>query len=102
MNFIICKVIAGDCAWNFSGRGTHPLQSSCTPDSWERVITLGSAIAICGADIPPILAIKEHIPTAEERIVVGNSSAVNMYTRAKLDEAKNLPNIAKTVLEKKC
>ena len=48
--------------------------------------------------MPPILAMSEQIPTAEERMVVGNSSAVNMYTKAKLEEAKNLPNMANTVL----
>ena len=29
-------------------------------------LTVGSDIAICGADIPPILAIKEHIPTPDD------------------------------------
>ena len=40
--------------------------------------TFGKYVLMKGAEKPPILAIREHMPTPEERIVVGNSSAVYM------------------------
>ena len=43
----------------------------------------------------------EQMPTAEERMVVGKSSAVYMYTRAKEEDAKNFPIIANTVLNRR-
>ena len=47
-----------------------------------------------GADIEPILANVEAVPTATFLTLVGKSSAVYKYAMAKVIEIKNLPNIA--------
>ena len=44
-----------------------------------------------GADIDPILANVDAVPTATLRTIVGNNSAVYKYAMANVIEIKNLP-----------
>lgn len=52
-----------------------------------------TALAMTGANIPPILPLVEHKPTAALLAGVGNKSDVKEKTVAKTQDMKNLPII---------